>query len=200
MEPPSLGRVVPTDASGTVVDRLFTASAGADDTLRAADDSCGRRFVARQVAFGGPADDACTGATFVAQGRVQLRQALHADRRARTIPPHATRLERKWSRQPHTSRTVHLSRASPTACPYGDGFRPALQTVSAPAHGSYDVPGETVHCRVTFRDGRGRRLHSEGALPAYGQFLRGEPQAVSAMTMALPCSPRRTMRSSPERG
>ena|SRR5256885_13306453 len=67
-----------------------------------------------------------------------------------------------------------VSHASPPEFPYGYGFQPSLETVSAPANGSYYVPGETVQFRVTFRDGSGNRLHGEGALPSYGAFLRGE--------------------------
>jgi predicted CXXCH cytochrome family protein len=174
MEKPSLFHVVPTDASGTVVGQTLIASAGKDDRLHAADDGFVRRFVARQIAFGCPAEDDCTGATFVAQGLVQLRHALHAEQRARTIPRQATHLVLQWSRQPKTSRTVQVSHASPQEFPYGYGFQPSLETVSAPANGSYYVPGETVRFRVTFRDGSGNRLHVEGALPSYDEFLRGE--------------------------
>ena len=174
MEKPGLFRVVPTDASGTMVGQPLIAHAGRDDRLHAADDGFVRRFVARQIAFGCPAQDDCTGATFVAQGLVQLRHALHAEQRARTIPRQATHLALQWSRQPKTSRTVQVSHAAPDEFPYGYGFQPSLETVRAPANGRYYVPGETVQFRVTFRDGSGHRLHSEGTLPSYDQFLRGE--------------------------
>jgi len=174
MEAPSLFRVVPSDESRTVVGQTLIAHTGTDDTLNAGDDGFVRRFVARQIAFGCLAEDDCTGATFVAQGLVQLSHALHAEQRARPIPSKATRLELKWSQQPHTSRTIHISHASPTVFPYGYGFQPALETVSAPANGHYYVPGETVKFQVSFRDGRGNRLHAAGVLPSYDQFLRGE--------------------------
>src|SRR4029453_5106404 len=38
----------------------------------------------------------------------------------------------------------------------------------------YFAPGDTVHLRVTFRDGQGNRLHPLGSLPTYGEFVRGE--------------------------
>jgi predicted CXXCH cytochrome family protein len=142
--------------------------------LSAADDGFVRRFNARQTAFGCPAQGDCTGATFVAQGLVQLRGALHAEQSARTIPPQATRLALRWSEQPAVHRTVPVTHAAPADFPYGYGFQPALDVVNPPANGSHYVRGETVRFRVTFRDGAGRRLHSQGSLPTYGQFLRGE--------------------------
>ena len=174
MEKPSLFHVIPTDESGTVLGQTLIASAGKDDTLNASDDGFVRRFVARQIAFGCPSEDDCTGATFVAQGLVQLRHALNAEQQARTIPLEATRLELKWSRQRTMSRTVQISHASPKEFPYGYGFQPSLEAISAPANGSYYVPGETIPFQVTFRDGSGNRLHAEGILPSYDQFLRGE--------------------------
>ena len=174
MEKSSLFHLIPTDASGKVVGQTLIVDAGKDDTLKASDDGFVRRFVARQIAFGCPSEADCTGATFVAQGLVQLRHALHAEQQARPIPLEATHLELKWSRQRKTLRTVPISHASPQAFPYGYGLQPSLEVVSAPANGRYYVPGETIAFQVTFRDGDGNRLHPEGHLPSYDQFLRGE--------------------------
>jgi len=174
MEKSSLFHIIPTDESGTVIGQTLIAYAGKDDKLNASDDGFVRRFVARQIAFGCPSEDDCTGATFIAQGLVQLRHALNAEQQARTIPLKATRLELKWSRQRKTSRTVQISHASPKEFSYGYGFQPALEVVGAPANGSYYVAGETIPFQVTFRDGSGNRLHSEGSLVSYDQFLRGE--------------------------
>jgi predicted CXXCH cytochrome family protein len=165
MEQPSLFLVTPTDDVGRPVGPPLRAHA---------DDAFVRRFVARQTAFGCPAQDDCTGAAFVAQGLVQLRGALQAGQRARTIPAEATRLSLRWSEQPAADRTVPVAHGAPADFPYGYGFQPALEAIDPPANGSHYLPGETVNFRVTFRDGAGRRLHSAGELPTYGQFLRGE--------------------------
>jgi predicted CXXCH cytochrome family protein len=174
MEQPSLFLVTPTDDAGRAVGPPLRAYAGKDDRLSAADDGFVRRFVARQTAFGCPSEGDCTGAAFVVQGLVQLRGPLQAGRRARTIPANATRLSLRWSEQPAADRTVPVTHAAPEDFPYGYGFQPALETIDPPANGSHYLPGETVSFRVTFRDGAGRRLHSAGGLPTYGQFLRGE--------------------------
>lgn len=174
MERPSHFQVVPTDDSGRPVGPPLLADAGQDDRLNSSDDGFVRRFSARQNAFGCPAQGDCTGAKFVVQGLVQLRGALNAERRARTIPPQATRLSMSWSEQPTVRRMVTVHHAAPADFPYGYGFQPALAAIDPPANHQYYVPGETVRFRVTFRDGAGRRLHPEGSLPTYGQFLRGE--------------------------
>lgn len=174
MEHSSLFLVTPTDDDGHAVGAPLRAHAGTDDRLNNADDAFVRRFVARQSAFGCPAHGDCTGATFVAQGLVQLRVALQPEHQARTIPAEATRLSLQWTEQAGLRRTVQVAHAAPEGFPFGYGFQPALEAVNPPANGSYYVPGETVQLRVAFRDGAGRRLHAEGSLPTYGEFLRGE--------------------------
>jgi hypothetical protein len=173
MERPSLFRVTPTDDAGRAVGAPLRAYAGTE-RLTSADDAFVRRFVARQSAFGCPAQGDCTGAAFVAQGLVQLRVALQPEQQARSIPAEATRLSLQWTEQAGLRRTVQVAHAAPEDFPYGYGFQPALDAVNAPANGSYYVPGETVRFQVSFRDGAGRRLHPAGSLPTYGQFLRGE--------------------------
>jgi hypothetical protein len=87
--------VFPTDNSGRPVGVPLIAHAGEDNRSRSSDDGFVRRFVARQIATGCPAVDDCTGATFTAQGLVQLRDALHAERRAHGISRTATHLTLK---------------------------------------------------------------------------------------------------------
>lgn len=174
MEKLSLFEVVPTDDTGNAVGPPLIANAGKDDRLNASDDGFIRRFVVRQIAFGCPSEGDCTEATFVVQGLVQWRDALNAAQGAGTIPATATRLELRWSEQPQVSRRVQVSHASPADFTYGYGLKPSIETVNPPGNGSYYVPGETVQFRVTLRDGSGNRLHPEGTLATYGQFLRGE--------------------------
>jgi hypothetical protein len=174
MEKPSLFQVVPTDNHGNAVGLPLIAHAGKDDRLNSSDDGFVRRFGVRQVAFGCASQSDCSGATFMVQGLVQLRDALHAEQRALTIPPQATRLELRWSEQPASPRIVEVTRASPADFPYGYGLQPSIEVVNPPANGSHYARGETVQFRVTFRDASGNRLHPEGSLASYGQFLRGE--------------------------
>jgi hypothetical protein len=174
MENNSQFLVFPTDDNGQQVGDPLIAFAGSDNTWGPDDDGFVRRFVARQIATGCPAVGDTTGATFTAQGLVQLRDALKADQRARFVPFTATHLALRWTADNQTQRAVAISHADPAAFSFGYGFQVSLAEVSMPANGSYYSPGETVSFRVTYRDGQGNRLHPLGSLPTYGQFLRGE--------------------------
>jgi hypothetical protein len=174
MENPSQFFVFPTGSDDNPIGEPLFALAGADGNVEPADDGFVRRFVARQIASGCPSVGDCSGATFIAQGLVQLRDALQADMRARKIPANATRLALKWTEDNQTPRSVEISHASASDFPFGYGFQISLKEISAPANGSFYVAGENVSFRVTFSDGQGSRLHPEGSLPTYGQFLRGE--------------------------
>jgi hypothetical protein len=174
MEQPSLFLVTPADDRGRPVGPPFIANVGKDDQLKSSDDGFVRRFVVRQVAFGCHSQGDCSGASFIVQGLAQLRDAINPEHRARTIPARATRLDLKWTEQPQASRNVQVSHASPSAFPYGYGLQPSIEAVNPPINGSYYTRGETVQFHVTFRDASGNRLHPEGALSTYGQFLRGE--------------------------
>jgi len=178
MEEASRFQLVPTDEAGRPVGPPLLAEAATAGRPGPRDDFFVRRFVARQTTYGCRAEGDCAGATkFVAEGLVQLRDALQASRRARPIPPQATRLALLWSAQPGKLRTVQVTHAAPADSPYGYGFQVTLEVIDPPgppANHHYWMPGDTVRFRVAFRDGAGRRLHPAGSLPTYGQFLRGE--------------------------
>jgi hypothetical protein len=171
---PSVFELFAADENGGLLDDPIVAHAGLDDRWKGSDDGFVRRFVARQIATGCPAAGDCTGATFVAQGLVQLRQALHADTRARVLPAGTRQLILKWTQDGQADRRVAVSTISPAAAPFAYGFDIQLEAITPPAAGSYYLPGEQVSFRVTFLDGAGNRLHPLGSLPTYGQFFRGE--------------------------
>ena len=180
MEQESRFFVLPADDQGRLVDSpmmrpaVLIADAGTDNRLSDDDDGFVRRFVARQIATGCQAIGDCSGARFIAQGLAQLRIALHGERRSVRIPPTATRLRLKWSQDRGALRTVIINRARPSDFPFGYGFAPSLTLINPPANGSFYLPGESLSLRVALRDGQGARLHHEGSLPSYGEFLRGE--------------------------
>src|SRR5262249_56196339 len=109
-------------------------------------------FGAGRMGAGWPAVGDCAGATFTAQGLVQLRDALHADKRARGIPPEATQLTLEWTEDEQNVRTVTIAHAAPSDFLFGYGFQVSFESVSTPAIGSHSVPGENVLFLVTFRD------------------------------------------------
>ncbi|MGH8590434.1 MAG: cytochrome c3 family protein [Gammaproteobacteria bacterium] len=174
MEDRSIFHVFPANQAGEVLDEPLVLHAGRDDRLRQSDDSFIRRFVARQIANPCPAVGDCTGATFTAQGLAQVRQALHADRRAHSLPAGTAQLMLTWTADPHADRRVSMSTIAAGDAPFAYGFEVRLEPVSTPASGTHYAPGETASFRLTFLDGAGNRLHPQGSLPTYGQFFRGE--------------------------
>jgi hypothetical protein len=175
MERASLFILFPTNDYGDIVGQPIWAYAGKDNQLTNADDEFIRRFNARQITKGCPAINDCTGATsFTAQGLIQLRQARQPNQRDHLIPKQATQLSLLWTEDIFNTRSVYVDHHDASEFAFGYGLEVSLEEVTTPANGQYYVPGDTVSFQVTFRDHEGNRLHSEGSLPTFGQFLRGE--------------------------
>ena len=173
MERSSFFLLVPVDAAGHPVGLPIVELAGSDDRARPSDDAFVRRFVARQVTTGCQAIGDCSNATsFLAQGLVQLRNERNASHRALRIPARAARLQLSWSEDPWNPRSVPIQRGRYADTPYRYGFSTEVAVSNPPANGQYYMPGEVISIRTTYRDGAGTRLHPEGSLPTYGEFLR----------------------------
>jgi hypothetical protein len=177
MEVPSTFTIVPVDARGHAVGSRLIAHAGSDDRWKKSDDGFVRRFVARQVANGCPSVGDCAGATFRAEALIQLRDALHPEKDARSISGDATALHVSFSQLPGKVYSVDLVHDSAANQSPGYGFEVQLEPSSTPANGSFYVPGEQVSFRITFRDGQGERLFPPGQLPTYAEFLSGQVQS-----------------------
>ncbi len=177
MEIPSTFTAVAVDAGGNQVGPSLVAHAGKDDARKQSDDDFVRRFVARQVATGCPSVGNCTGASFRAEALIQLRDALEPDKDARAVSPSATALHLSFSQLPGKVYSVDLSRQAAGSDGIGYGFSVELEPSSAPANGTYYVPGESVSFRITFRDGQGNRLFPPGQLPTYAEFISGQVES-----------------------
>jgi hypothetical protein len=177
MNEPSQLKLVALDASGTEVGRPWLAHAGRDDKFRPGDDDFVRRFVARQSAFGCTSVGNCSGAAFVSEALVQLRDALNPLDGAHRVHSSAAALRLTWNLLPSASYEVTVTQQSPSCDTPAYGFAVGLEPVGSPANHHYYVAGEQVSIRVTFRDGKGRRLHPEGQLPSYGDFVAGQVQS-----------------------
>jgi len=93
----------PVDSTGKAVGNPLFVSAGTDNRWKDEDDGFVRRFTARQIATKCKAMGNCDGATFVAQGLAQFRDALHADQRAGIIPAAAVGLQCNGPPTPRTA-------------------------------------------------------------------------------------------------
>jgi len=170
--------VYATDAQGRRVGAPLIMTAGRDDQASDRDDGFVRRFVARQIASGCKKQGDCTGAQFVSQMLVQLRQNRNKVSRTLLLPPQTAALELAWSQQPGARYTVAVKHAAADSLPFGYGFQISLD-VSPPQNGRFFAPGEEVKLRPVFRDGQSHRLFEPGNLPTYGQVARDE--AVSGL-------------------
>ncbi|HEY8945349.1 MAG TPA: hypothetical protein VIM73_13855 [Polyangiaceae bacterium] len=175
------------DAQGHQVGPALVAHAGRDDRRSAQDDDWTRRFNARQLTSGCSAIGNCTGATsFTAEALIQLRDALHPEQDARTLPESATALRLEFDQLPGKHYDVSVSHESATALPYGYGFQVSLAPISSPPNGRYYLPGDSVDVRVTFSDGAGHRLYPEGSLPTYAaQFARTDTAGLRYLDVLL---------------
>ena len=168
----SVFAIVPVNDAGHPVGAPILEIAGMNDAWLPPDDGFIRRFVARQVTPGCQAIGDCSNATsFIAQGLVQIRGEMRPAQRARKIPHQATQLKLIWTEDLGNPRFVPIEHASFAETPYRYGFEPEIEVTNDPENGAYFVPGETVYVRTTFRDGAGNRLHPEGSIPTYGDFL-----------------------------
>lgn len=163
--------LTPVDDRDRVVGVPILTIGGEDDKWRNSDDAFIRRFDARQVTPGCRAIGDCSNATtFIAQGLMQIRDAMHGAQRAEYIPAATKKLKLFWSEQPLRTRSVDVRRRSFNTTQYRYGFVPKLETLTTPANGQYFQPGEGVDFRVTYRDGAGNLLHPENSLHAYADF------------------------------
>ena len=173
MEQSSLFILYASSSNGVPIGTPIVAPAGSERP-KPSDAFFVRRFVARQVTTGCTAVGDCSAATsYTAQGLVQLREATRPGQSARSIPPSATRLNLFWSAQPGRVRSVDLTSNGDPPSAMGFGFQPSLEVLTAAENGNYYLPGQSIRLRATLRDAEGRRLHEEGELPTYADFLDG---------------------------
>jgi len=174
MQQRSTFELVAVNANGQAIGSPWSLNAGLDRLQTPPDDAFVRRFVARQLALGCAGVGDCTGATYLAEALIQVRDALDPDEGAEPVPVAATELRLSWNRLPGTVYSVPVERIPAEDADFQYGFGVTLEHASTPSNGSYYLPGESVSFRVTFRDGDGNRLHPEGQLPTYQDFVTGQ--------------------------
>ena len=174
MESSSVFTVEAIGPGGSPIGAPWVVHAGRDDRQLGSDDTFTRRFSARQVALGCASVGDCSGASFIAEALVQVRDALHPLADARIVPPAAQSLRVSWNRLPAISFDVDVEREPASEADFGAGFQVQLAPTAPPSNGQYYAPGESVSFRVSFLDGSGQRLHPVGSLPTYADFASGQ--------------------------
>lgn len=178
MERLSLFLLTPLDDEGVPTSLPILTIAGLDDLyVPWLDDGFIRRFNARQIAYGCPEIGNCEGATrFVAQGLMQLRNELNAERpgTSRYIPDTTTQLELLWTEDLFNPRYVQIEHADYDDTEWTYGFEVDPQVVNEPTNGEYFLPGDTVELRANFIDGSGNPLFPDGVMPSYLDFVNDD--------------------------
>ena len=149
----------------------MTYEIGKDSRRDGNDEFFDRRLRAIQWTFDCPTSTRCDGASnFQEEALVELRIATHPERTF-VLDSRTASLEVSWSA--HGARTHRIPVTHVDAPTWGYGFSIDLKATTAPrADGTY-APGSDVGYRITLKDGAGKPLHPEGALPTYNEVVFG---------------------------
>lgn len=170
MHAPSTVTLTVRDAVDDVVAGPVVLDAGRGRSTSATDAFAIRRASVIVTAEGCPDSLDLTGAMFHAQGLLQLRNPIADRSPSFTIPGDAAVIEVVWSLRPDHPIRVPVEPVAPTVPGYGFEVLAALEGEAADGRVE---PGDEVPVRLTFTDGAGVRLHPEGSLPTYNDFLAG---------------------------
>jgi hypothetical protein len=171
MEQPSVFTLQPVDAEGRPTGRALPFHLGSEDKRKSNDDFFVRRLRAIQWANDcGP--KGCAGATrFTEEALVEVRNA-RSGYKTFSFSPDTRALHLSWSARAGAPYVIPVEQVRNPAWDYG--FAIDIKPLTAPrADGTY-APGSAVTFQMTLKDGAGKRLHPEGSLPTYFEFLSGQ--------------------------
>jgi len=171
MEQPSVFTLQPVDAEGRPTGRALPFHLGSEDKRKSNDDFFVRRLRAIQWANDcGP--KGCAGATrFTEEALVEVRNA-RSGYKTFSFSPDTRALHLSWSARAGAPYVIPVEQVQNPAWDYG--FAIDIKPLTAPrADGTY-APGSAVTFQMTLKDGAGKRLHPEGSLPTYFEFLSGQ--------------------------
>ncbi|QRN96262.1 cytochrome C [Archangium violaceum] len=175
MQKPSIITVMPVDARGRPTGRVIPLNLGSEDRRKFSDDF----FIRRMRAIQWTRD--CGSATSCAGAHAFEEEALVEVRNARTgattfsLSPDTRALLVDWTARSGAPYRIPVEQVQSSTWSYG--FNIDITPVTPPrADGTY-APGSEVTFRMTFRDGAGKRLHPEGSLPTYNEFLSGQVES-----------------------
>ncbi len=147
--------------------------------------AAGDRWVVRctggsEPAIGEPV--AGTRARFSALAETRLQYPRSEDAPVFELPEGTTELRLRWSALPERTWTIPVSFAAAGGPGYGLQAELAL---SPPAAGEVYAPGEEIEAVITLSDEHGMRLHPEGWLPTYRQFVAGDAAGIEYFRLGV---------------
>lgn len=145
----------------------------------------GDRWIVRCEGGETPAVGAATAGTrasfsAIAEIRMQFARGMVAP--TFTIPDGTAKLVLYWSARPAQPYEIPV-----TFAPAEDGPGYGLEVELTPDRRRY-AAGETVALTIDLFDGDGKRLHEEGSLPTYRQYLAGESNGIQYYRLGQPPS------------
>jgi len=171
MKDPSAFVIEQLDAQGRPSGLPWVPSTGLENFRTPVDSFFVRRLRAIQYTNDCPALDDCTGAvSFREEALVELRNANGPNPSVK-IGPNTTKLRVRWSAKPNAPYEIPVTQvASPS---YDYGFKMDVAALTPANAQGYYLPGQQVSFKLTLRDGAGNRLHPDGSLPTYADFVNG---------------------------
>ncbi|CAN5801869.1 hypothetical protein BH09MYX1_BH09MYX1_45440 [soil metagenome] len=171
MDTPSAFVIEQLDANGHPSGLPWIADTGLEYLRTPIDSFFDRRLRAIQWTNDCPALDDCTGATsFREEALVELRYA-NGPNFSQKIGPNTTKLRVRWSLKPNSPYIIPVTQVAHPDYDYG--ISPEITPVTAAGPNGYYAPGQMVSFQVTLKDASGKRLHPQGSLPTYQEFLNG---------------------------
>lgn len=171
MKDPSAFVIEQLDAQGRVSGLPWIPSTGLENLRTPIDSFFTRRLRAIQYTNDCPALDDCTGATsFREEALLELRNANGPNPSVK-IGANTTKLRVRWSLKPDQPYEIPITQVAAPQWDYG--FKMDVTAVTPPNAQGFYAPGQQVSFKITLRDGAGNRLHPDGGLPSYADFVNG---------------------------
>jgi cytochrome c551/c552 len=179
MERASSFDIAQLDALGRVSGPSLQANVGAEGEDQPKNGYFVRRLRAIQWTYdcaAGPSNlrpggDCASAVRYSEEALLELRYASATPASVK-LAPQTTQLRVRWSANPANPAVVPVQQIAAPAFDYGFGM--AIEPLTPPQGpaGSY-LPGQAITFRVTLSDGSGKRLHPQGSLPSYQEYLAG---------------------------
>lgn len=186
MDQPSAFVIEQLDAHGKVTDAPLVIDTGLEYLRTPIDSFFTRRLRAIQWTYDCPAAQDCTGAkSFGEEALVELRYS-NGPVPGLQFKSNTTQLRVVWSLKPTKPYIIPVEQVENPEWDYGFGIDVKAVTPPGNANGTF-APGQDVTFEFTLRDGSGKPLNPDGALPSFADYLTGDvPNGVQYWNLSEP--------------
>jgi hypothetical protein len=183
MDQPSLFVIEQLDAESHLVAAPLVVDTGLEQLRKTHDSFFDRRMRAIQWTYDCakgpspalPGGDCSTAKSFSEEALIELRYS-NGPLPSFKLDARTTQLRVRWSFNSADPYLIPVQQVEKPNWDYGFGID--LKPLTPPnADGTYS-PGTSIEFQFTLTDGSGKRLHPEGSMPTYEQYLEGEPSGI----------------------